>query len=77
MTDLKTTADRVRAEGLISLEAAAALFPTRRGRPVTKLTVLRWILHGKRKVRLEAVRDRGEWRTSLAAVLRFREGLGL
>lgn len=81
MTDIlsprQAAAARVRAEGLVKLEAAAKLFPTRRGKPVSKTTLLRWILDGKRQVKLDACRESGVWHTSLAAVLRFRTELGI
>lgn len=63
---------RVRAENPISLEQAAAVFPRGdRWRSVSIASLIRWIVAGRGKVRLDAVRIRGQWHTSVAAITRF------
>lgn len=62
---------RVLAEIPISLETAIALFPAVSPGPLTKRHLLRWILQGKKQVRLDAARIGGEWHTSRQAVDRF------
>jgi hypothetical protein len=53
-------------------QAARELFaPNHEGRPVHVSTVLRWVLHGVRGVKLEAVRVGGRWATTLEAIRRF------
>lgn len=54
-------------EGLVSAtEAVRSL-----GLRVSVWSILRWIRHGVRKRRLEAVKVGGRWFTSVAAVRRF------
>ena len=65
-------AARVRQEGPIDLLTAAGLFPRGdRWRPMTARTLLRFIVSGKAGVRLDAVRVKGKWKTSIAAMSRF------
>lgn len=67
---------RLLSEGLISLGRAAELLPTSSGRPVKINTIVRWINHGKRGVRLEGTRGAGDhWYTSEAAIGRFLAAL--
>ena len=64
------------SEKLISLvEAAKRLPPGRNGKPTHVSTILRWILHGIRGVKLEAVRCGGRWVTSEEALARFMQRL--
>jgi hypothetical protein len=63
-------------ESRISLAQAAKLIPpTRQGKPVHASTLVRWILHGVRGVRLEAARLGGRWVTSHEALDRFSAAL--
>src|SRR5262245_4038705 len=68
-------------EKLLTLCEAAAKLPLGRGRrPVSFSCVLRWIIDGLpgpdgQKVRLEAVRVGGRWRTSEEALARWAERL--
>lgn len=65
-------AARLRAEGLISLTQASTLVPADNPKGhVSCGSLLRWIVSGRRNVKLEACRERGEWWTSLAALNRF------
>lgn len=67
-------AARVRTERPIDLATAARSFTLgERLAPLSVPTLLRWIIHGKRGVKLEAVRIRGRWHTSIAAMTRFVE----
>jgi hypothetical protein len=77
-TPRKVIANQVRSEGLVSLDEACFLFPVnnRRGH-VSASTLMRWIVSGKKGVRLEGARKNGRWHTSLAAVSRFRERAGV
>jgi hypothetical protein len=69
MIDLKT-------ESPLSLAQAARIIPpTRLDKPVHVSTVVRWILHGVRGVRLEAVRIGGRWITSQESLERFSAAL--
>jgi hypothetical protein len=69
MIDLKT-------ESTLSLAQAARIVPpTRLDKPVHVSTIVRWILHGVRGVRLEAVRIGGRWITSHEALERFTAAL--
>jgi hypothetical protein len=68
----------IQNESLISLSAAAGLFPRgRNNKPVTVSCVLRWILDGiigpdgKTRIRLEAARFGGRWLTTVPAIERF------
>jgi len=71
-------AERVRAEGPVSLDQAAILIPARNARGHTSpATLLRWIINGKSGVRLEGARVKGKWHTSLAALQRFRSRAGV
>jgi hypothetical protein len=69
---------RVRAEGTVRLDQISHLVraDTRSGH-VSVSTLLRWIVKGKRGVKLEAARIKGEWHTSLAALQRFRQRTGV
>ena len=70
--------DRVRQEGPITLVAASYLVPARTPRGhASPATLQRWIISGKRKVKLEAVRIRGEWHTSIHAIGRFLAALNI
>lgn len=68
-------------ERLIRLTDVARLVgPGRGGRPCHLSTVLRWILHGSltpdgERVRLEAIRVGGAWKTTVEAVHRFLAAL--
>jgi hypothetical protein len=69
MIDLKT-------EKPLSLAQAAKLIPpTRQDKGVHASTLVRWILHGPRGVRLEAARLGGRWITSPEALERFSAAL--
>lgn len=66
----------LKAEKLISpAEASKLVPPNRLDRPVHVSTVVRWILHGVRGVRLEAVRIGGRWATTEEAMSRFSAAL--
>jgi hypothetical protein len=73
-----TTGARVRAEGPIRLDEVTHLFKadTRSGH-VSLSTLLRWLIKGKRGVKLEGARIRGEWHTSYQAVQRFKKAAGV
>jgi hypothetical protein len=64
---------RIRSEGPIPLDLAGTLFRV----PASTGTLLRWIISGKARVRLEATRVGGKWHTSAGAVARFRQAAGL
>jgi hypothetical protein len=65
-------ASRVRAEGLITLDDATKYVPPGdSGEPVSTSAFLRWIVSGKRGVKLEATRVGGHWHTSIPAIGRF------
>ena len=67
----------LRAEGLITLDQACRLFPADNAKGhVSPGSLVRWILDGKRRTKLEALRERGQWYTSLAALTRFRAAAG-
>lgn len=71
-------AGRLLDEGLISLAQAAALLPPVRGRRVATSSLFRWVVQGKRGVKLEAVRAGGPgWWTSRPAVARFLAALSV
>jgi hypothetical protein len=64
----------ISTEKLLSVKEIARLLPpTRGGRPTHVSTVLRWILHGTRGRRLEAVRIGKNWFSSFEALSRFAE----
>lgn len=64
------------SESLLSApEAARRVPPTRLDRPTHVSTIIRWITHGVRGVRLEAVRLGGRWVTSVEALDRFAAAL--
>lgn len=66
----------LRAEtGLSLIQAAKLVPPTRQDKQVHVSTIVRWILHGVRGVRLEAVRVGGRWITSHEAIERFSAAL--
>jgi hypothetical protein len=66
----------LKAETPLSLAQAARLVPpTRLDKPVHVSTIVRWILHGVRGVRLGAVRIGGRWVTSREALERFSAAL--
>ncbi len=66
-------AARVMDEYPIPVSQAATLIPanTHTGH-ASVTTLLRWIIRGKRGVRLDAAKIKGVWHTSLAAIERFR-----
>lgn len=70
-------ADQLRNEQLISLAAAARMVPpSRRGRPTSPSTLLRWVQDGVacsdgQRVYLDAFRLGGRWVTSIEALARF------
>ncbi len=67
---------RIRTENPIDLETAAKVFP--RGdlfRSVSIRTVFRWLIGGKKGVKLEGVRIAGKWFTSVEAIGRFVEAV--
>jgi hypothetical protein len=59
-------------ENGLTLEQAAALVPGRNGH-IHRNTILRWIKHGFRGVKLHAWRVGGTWYTSREALDAFRE----
>jgi hypothetical protein len=60
------------SEDPVDLRTASTYFPNGpRWRSISLAAVIRWIVSGKRGVKLEAVRIRGKWRTSRSAVERF------
>jgi hypothetical protein len=66
----------IRSEDPVDLRTATTMLPRNaRWRSVSIAAVIRWIVCGKRGVKLEAVRIGGKWRTSAAAVQRFVEAL--
>ena len=69
-------AARVRLENPIDLLTAANVFPRgERWKSISVGSLLRWIVAGKAGVRLEAVRIRGKWHTSIPAMGRFCEAV--
>lgn len=64
---MKEHLDLLVDEGLVSATAAVRSL----GLHVSVWTILRWIRHGVRQRRLEAVKVGGRWFTSAAAVRRF------
>lgn len=62
---------RLRAEGLITLGDAARMAG------VSRSAVLRWLISGRQGRKLEAMRVRGEWHTSRAALERFSRSQSL
>lgn len=71
--ELAEVAARIRVEGPLKVSQAAKLVPAdnRRGHVAADVLV-RWIVHGKRGVRLEGARFSGKtWWTSEAALERF------
>jgi hypothetical protein len=69
MIDLKVE------RGISVPQAARSIPPTRLDKPVHPSTIVRWILHGVRGVRLEAVRVGGRWVTTHEAIERFSAAL--
>lgn len=66
----------LKAETPLTLTQAARLVPlTRLDRPAPVRTILRWVRHGVRGVRLEAVRIGGRWVTTPEALERFTSTL--
>lgn len=66
----------LKSEAALSLAQAAKLIPpTRQGKPVHVSTLVRWILHGVRGIKLEAARIGGRWVTSHEAIERFSVAL--
>jgi hypothetical protein len=66
----------LRNEAKLSLAQAAKFVPpTRQDKQVHVSTIVRWILHGVRGVRLEAVRVGGRWVTTHEALERFSAAL--
>jgi hypothetical protein len=64
------------AETPLSLAQAAQRIPSSRlGKPTHVSTLVRWILHGVRGVKLEAARIGGRWVTSQEALERFSAAL--
>lgn len=59
----------------LSLGAATAFVPRRRGRRVSAVTLWRWIVAGKGGVQLEALKTPAGWFTTLAAIERFYQAL--
>ncbi len=69
---------RIRSENPVDLQKAASIFP--RGdlfRSVSVRSVFRWIIGGKRGIKLEAVRIGGKWYTSVEAISRFCERVNI
>ena len=63
-------------EPLLTMAQAARLRPLgRNGRPTHPSTVYRWISHGLRGIRLEAIRLGGTTYTSREALQRFADSL--
>jgi hypothetical protein len=61
-------------ESPLSIAEAAARVPSfRPGKKTHVATIFRWIQHGVRGVKLEAVRLGGRWVTSAEALQRFAE----
>ncbi len=65
----------VRSEHLLTFAEAAEMFPE--GRRPTVGTILSWVIHGRRKVKLEVTKVNGKRLTSIEAVRRFRDAAGL
>jgi len=66
----------LKSETPLALAQAAKLIPpTRLDRPVHVSTLVRWIVHGVRGVKLEAARVGGRWVTSREALERFSAAL--
>lgn len=55
----------------LSLGAATAFVPRRRGRRVSAATIWRWIVTGKKGIKLEAMRSPSGWWTTRQAIERF------
>ncbi len=65
---------RIRSENPVDLQTAASIFP--RGemfRSVSVRAVFRWIIGGKKGVKLEGIRIGSRWYTSVEAISRFCE----
>jgi hypothetical protein len=62
-------------EQMLSLKMAARLIPGRDGKPVHLSTIWRWILKGRRGVKLESIVIGGSRFTSREAMTRFIEAL--
>lgn len=69
---------RVRAEGPVPLDQACLMFPAANAKGhAGPATLMRWIISGKRGVKLEAARVKGHWHTSYEACRRFRQRAGV
>jgi len=62
-------------EQLLTMRQAAKLFPGRTGRPINVSTVWRWLLGGRRGVRLESIVCGGVRYTSREAIHRYLTAL--
>ncbi len=65
---------RIRSENPVDLQTAASIFS--RGemfRSVSVRAVFRWIIGGKKGIKLEGTRKGGKWHTSVEAISRFCE----
>lgn len=70
--DFTAMSSRLHSEQLIRISQAAKLVPSPRGTPTNPSTLVRWILRGKRGVRLDGVLLSGDcWWTSRQALERF------
>ncbi len=69
-------AERLRTEGLKSLEEIALSLPLVKGKRVSTSSVLRWVLRGKSGCKLEAIRCVGGlWFSSLPALDRWMSAM--
>ena len=64
-----------RSEEIIPLRAVCQLFPGRKGKGVAVATVWRWVMQGRKGVRLESLIVGGVRYSSSQAVARFLDGL--
>ena len=67
---------QVRNETPIDLRTASTIFPRgNRWRSISISAVIRWIVGGKKGVKLEAIRIGSKWYTSVEAIHRFCEAV--
>ena len=62
-------------ERLITLSQAVNLIPRRRGQKVRNSTIWRWIVSGKKGIRLEGMKTPAGWCTTAEAMGRFLSAL--
>jgi hypothetical protein len=68
---------RLKREGLIDLQEASTIARrcVIRADSVSTASMVRWIIGGKSGVKLEAVRVKGNWHTSIGAIIRFSDSV--